>query len=56
MNLFSKNTLQAQIIVVVGCLVLTRPAIAQGNDIREGAKTVSTTLCGLPVVHSGEQS
>lgn len=39
MNLiFRKNALQARIIVVVGCLLLTRPAIALGNDIRDGRK------------------
>jgi Cytochrome C oxidase, cbb3-type, subunit III len=37
MNLiFGKNTLQVHIILLLGCLLLTRPAITWGNDLNEG--------------------
>ena len=39
MNLiFRKNTLQLHIVLLLGCLLMARPAIAQGNDIAEGRK------------------
>lgn len=34
--IFRKNPLPVQIILLLGCLLLARPAIAQGNDIAEG--------------------
>jgi hypothetical protein len=37
MNLISKkSTLQVHLILLFGCLLLTRPAIVWGNDIRKG--------------------
>ena len=39
MNLISrKSTLQVHLILLFGCLLLTRPAIVWGNDISEGRK------------------
>jgi mono/diheme cytochrome c family protein len=36
--LFRKRTFQVHIILLLACLLLTKPAIAQGNDIDEGRK------------------
>jgi mono/diheme cytochrome c family protein len=39
MNLiFGKNPLPVQIILLLGCLLLTRPAVVGANDIAEGRK------------------
>jgi hypothetical protein len=34
--IFRKNSLQTHIILLFGCLLLTRPAIVWGDDLREG--------------------
>ena len=39
MNLIlRKNPLKVHIVLLLGCLLMARPAIAQGNDITEGRK------------------